>query len=195
MPEMSGRRASWMRVVAEDSRHNHPSVSKRLKCQDHSPSYNKATKVPGPLKPTQPVAWQKQAQLKPWSVEIVPLGLNLLDIQATIWLSLEKSLHPVWGAVIVQIQQMETTRWVITVYPSPSSCLCRCFAASHHYLPPSPSPRTSHTPKGSAHTCEFKQSYFPWQVAGKWHYLQKILDHKEKDMMTTEYAKTPRKFL
>ena len=140
MPEMSGRRASWMRVVAEDSRHNHPSVSKRLKCQNHSPSYNKATKVPGPLKPTQPVAWQKQAQLKPWSVEIVPLGLNLLDIQATIWLSLEKSLHPVWGAVIVQIQQMETTRWVITVYPSPSSCLCRCFAASHHYLPPSPSP-------------------------------------------------------
>ena len=54
--------------------------------------------------------------------------------------------------------------------------------------------RTSHTPQGSAQTCEFKQSYFPRQVAGKWHYLQKILDHEEKDMMMREYSKTPRKF-
>lgn len=84
-----------MRAVAEDSRHNHSSVSKRLKRQDHSPGYNNATKVPGPLKPRQPLAWQKQAQLQPWSAEIVPLGPNLLDIQAIIGLSLEKSLHPI----------------------------------------------------------------------------------------------------
>ena len=140
MPEMSGHRASWMRAVAEDSRHNHSSVSKRLKCQDHSPGYNNATKVPGPLKPRQPLAWQKQAQLQPWSAAIVPLGANLLDIQTTIWLSSEKSLHPIWGAVIVQIKQMETKRWVITVHPSPSSRLCRCFTPLPmlHSIPPSP---------------------------------------------------------
>ena len=207
MPEMSGHRAGWMRAVAEDSRHNHSSVSKRLKCQDHSPGYNNATKVPGPLKPRQPLAWQKQAQLQPWSTAIVPLGPNLLDIQATIWLSSEKSLHPIWGAVIIQIQQMETKRWVITVNPSPSSRLCRCFmllpmlhasadASQHPTITSYPHHHhhTSHTPKGSAQICEFKQSYFPRQVAGKWHYLQKILDHEKKDMMMREYSKTPRKF-
>lgn len=63
-----------MGVVAEDSRPNHSSVSKRLKCQDYSPECNNATEVPAPLRPRQPLAWQEQAQPQPRSAEIVTSG-------------------------------------------------------------------------------------------------------------------------
>lgn len=179
-----------MGVMAEDSRPNHSSVSKRLKCQDYSPERNNATEVPAPLRPRQPLAWQKQAQLQPRSAEIVTSGSQpaacsghrLTSTGEIFAPSLRCCHHP----------DETDGNQAVSVHCLPSSVLMHLEV--FHSVPPSPHPCASHTHRGSAGPCEFKQHCFPWLVAENWHYPPKILDHKGKDMTKRERAKAPGKF-